>query len=126
MAGTFFLPFGFDWLLLVAMKLMGGYWNAICLFYCLVALFVGLYIYSRKNTFLAISLFINPFGYDALFAYTMHVTGAFWKANLIFYSIALMFFSVYFYIHKKNPIKDALAFFNEILQRTRQLFFRRG
>ena len=103
--GMFFNPFGFDALLLIAIKLTGGYWNAIALLYCLVGLFVILFCFLHKRIYLMLALFINPFGYDALFAWTLHHTSSFWVANSIFYGIAMMFFGVYFYLTKQNPIK---------------------
>jgi hypothetical protein len=105
MAGMFFNPFGFDAVLLIAMKLTGGYWDAIILLYCLVALFATLYYFYRKNVYLMLALFVNPFGYDALFAWTMKQTGSFIAADLIFYGIAFIFFGIYFYLVKLHPIK---------------------
>lgn len=118
-AGLFFNPFGYDFALLGAMKLTGGYWNAISLFYCLLALFLGLYIYSRKNLFLVMGMFINPFGYDILFAWVIHLTGKFWIANLIFYFIAFIFFIVYAFLNKINPllvIKDGFKNYSNKLK----------
>jgi hypothetical protein len=112
MAGMFFNPFGFDAILLIAMKLTNGYWNAIILLYSLVALFAILYYYYRKNFYLMMALFVNPLGYDALFAWTMKQSGSFLYANLFFYSIALIFFSVYFYLSKLHPVKYAKGIIN--------------
>ena len=105
MAGMFFNPFGFDAVLLTAIKLTNGYWNAIVLLYCLVALFAILYYFYRKNSYLMLALFVNPFGYDALFAWTMKQTGSFMKADLIFYGIAFLFFGIYFYLVKLHPVR---------------------
>ena len=82
---TFFLPFGFDAILATAIKLTNGYWNAILLLYCLVALFATLYFFFRKNSFLILALFVNPLGYDFLFAWTMKITGSFLYADMVFY-----------------------------------------
>jgi hypothetical protein len=55
-ASTFFLPFGYDVLFAMIMKLTGSYWAADLFFYFLSALFFGLYIYySGKNPFKNIS-----------------------------------------------------------------------
>lgn len=114
MAGMFFNPFGFDAVLLTAMKLTNGYWNAIILLYCLVALFAILYYFYRKNSYLMLALFVNPFGYDALFAWTMKQTGSFIIADFIFYGIAIMFFGIYFYIVKLHPIKYTIQIFDSL------------
>ena len=122
MLGMFFNPFGFDAVLLVAMKLMGGYWNGIILLYCFVALFAILYYFYRKNSYLMLALFVNPFGYDALFAWTMKQTCSFASADMVFYGIAFAFFGAYFYIIKLHPIRYAIDSFNSLFLRVRRLF----
>jgi len=122
MAGMFFNPFGFDAVLLTAIKLTSGYWNAIILLYCLVALFATLYYFYRKNSYLMLALFVNPFGYDALFAWTMKQTGSFMTADLIFYGIAFMFFGLYFYLIRLHPIKYTIQTFDLIRLKILNLF----
>ncbi len=95
------------------MKLMGGYWEATVLLYFLLALFVGLYIYSRKKIFLTIGLFVNPFGYDFLFYWLMKKTQSFIIADIIFYIISLSFFLLFLHysnINAKIYIKNSTEF----------------
>lgn len=50
-------------------------------------------------------MFLNPFGYDVAFAYTMSLFGgSFVKADIAFYIIASMFFTIFFIASKTNPI----------------------
>lgn len=120
--GTFMNPAGFDAVVLTAMRLTGGYWNAMLLLYCLVAAFAILYFFYRKNIFLMLGLFINPFGYDSLFAWTMKETGSFMAADIIFYGIAISFFIAYFYFSKINPIKYVIYIFKSFNMKVRSLF----
>ncbi len=121
--GIFFNPLGFDAVLLAAMDLTGGYWNAIILLYCLVGLFSILYYFFRKNLYLIIALFVNPLGYEALFAWTMKQTGSFLMADLIFYGIAMLFFGVYFYLVRLHPVRYTLAIANSSLIRIKSIFY---
>lgn len=60
-------------------------------------------------------MFLNPFGYDIAFAYTMSLfDGSFIKADITFYLIAAMFFTVYLVSSKINPVKIANKFFNKL------------
>jgi hypothetical protein len=45
---TFFNPLGFDALFKIVMDWTGSYWITDAIFYCLSALFFGLYFYLRK------------------------------------------------------------------------------
>lgn len=120
--GTFANPAGFDAVVLTAMKLTGGYWNAMLLLYCLVGLFATLYFFYRKNIFLMLALFVNPFGYDSLFAWTMKETGSFMAADLIFYGIAIIFFIAYFHLSRTNPVKYMIYVFKSFNMKVRSLF----
>ena len=68
------------------------------------------------------ALFVNPFGYDALFAWTMKQTGSFMTADLIFYGIAFMFFGLYFYLIRLHPIKYTIQTFDLIRLKILNLF----
>lgn len=49
-------------------------------------------------------MFLNPFGYDIAFAYTMSLwEGSFIKADLTFYAIASLFFIIFLISSKTNP-----------------------
>jgi hypothetical protein len=52
---------------------------------------------SKKDIALMMAMFFLPFGYDALFALIMKVTGSYWGADLVFYFISTFFFTLYFY-----------------------------
>ena len=54
------------------------------------------------------AMFFLPFGYDALFATVMRLTGSFWKADLIFYFISASFLGLYFLFSGKNPFKHLI------------------
>lgn len=47
--GAFFLPFGYDFILYGLMKYVGGYWNAIIVFYVISALFFTLYFITKEK-----------------------------------------------------------------------------
>lgn len=53
-----------------------------------------------KDTSLALCLFFNPFGFDAVQYYLMEITGNIWRANLIMYCIAGLFFGSYILFSK--------------------------
>ena len=50
---------------------------------------------TLRELVLAMALFINPFGYNELFALTMKLTGSYWRASLCFYVIASVLFALY-------------------------------
>lgn len=54
-----------------------------------------------KDTSLALCLFFNPFGFDAVQYYLIEITGNIWKANLIMYCIAGLFFGCYIFLSKR-------------------------
>jgi H+/Cl- antiporter ClcA len=53
-----------------------------------------------KDLSLALCLFFNPFGFDVVQYYLMEVTGSIWRANLVMYCIAGLFFGLYIYLSK--------------------------
>jgi len=52
-----------------------------------------------------LAMFFNPFGFDALFALAMRLTGSFLAADLIFYGISISFFILYFIFSRKAKSK---------------------
>jgi hypothetical protein len=58
-----------------------------------------------KETSLMLAMFFLPFGYDALFKLIMDVTGSYWAADIVFYSISGCFWLSYIlltrYLNKK-------------------------
>lgn len=59
-----------------------------------------------KDMALALCLFFNPFGFDAVQYYLMTLTGNIWKANFVLYCIAGLFFGCYIYLSKKENKKS--------------------
>jgi hypothetical protein len=61
-----------------------------------------------KDTSLMLAMFFLPFGYDALFKLIMDLSGSYWVADSIFYSISGCFWLSYFllsrYLNKSNKI----------------------
>jgi hypothetical protein len=54
-----------------------------------------------KDTSLMLAMFFLPFGYDALFKLIMDITGSYWIADIVFYSISASFFISYFLLTKR-------------------------
>jgi hypothetical protein len=48
-----------------------------------------------KDTSLMLAMFFLPLGYDALFKLMMELTGSYWGADVIFYSISGCFWLSY-------------------------------
>ena len=48
-----------------------------------------------KDASLMLAMFFLPFGYDALFKMIMDITGSYWAADLVFYSISGFFWLSY-------------------------------
>lgn len=60
---------------------------------------------NLSQIFLMLALFFNPFGFDAIQYSLILLTGNLWKANLVMYFIAGLFFGLYIYFRrlaKKN------------------------
>jgi hypothetical protein len=59
-----------------------------------------------RDTSLMLAMFFLPFGYDALFKLMMEITGSYWGADIIFYSISGCFWLSYIlltkYLNKKE------------------------
>jgi len=51
---------------------------------------------------LVLGTFINPLGFDALFAFTTKLTGSYVITDVIFYGLALSFFGLYFLLSRKK------------------------
>jgi len=53
-----------------------------------------------------LAMFFLPLGYDALFKFMMDITGSYWGADVVFYSISGFFWLSYIlltkYINKTN------------------------
>ena len=47
-----------------------------------------------------LAMFFLPFGYDALFKFIMNITGSYWVADIVFYSISGCFFGLYFFLSR--------------------------
>ena len=63
-----------------------------------------------RDTSLMLAMFFLPFGYDTLFKLIMDLTGSYWVADIIFYSISGCFWLCYIfltrYLSKKQPLND--------------------
>ena len=51
---------------------------------------------------LMLATFFNPLGFDALFAYTMKLTGSYWITDAIFYLVSASLFTVYYLLKKRS------------------------
>jgi hypothetical protein len=63
-----------------------------------------------STVMLMIATFFNPLGFDALFALVMKLTGSYWITDIVFYSVSLLFFGLYYYFSQKEnrrPSKDS-------------------
>lgn len=111
MLALFFNPFGFDFVTMLILTLTSSYIITSGILYLLAGSFFGLSIFHLKKNkklsliFMTIGMFLNPFGYDVAFAYTMSLfDGSFLKADIAFYIIASFFFMIFFISSKTNPI----------------------
>jgi len=48
-----------------------------------------------RDTSLMLAMFFLPFGYDALFKLIMDLSGSYWVADIVFYSISGCFWLCY-------------------------------
>jgi hypothetical protein len=55
---------------------------------------------ALREASLMLGMFFLPFGYDALFALIMELTGSYWIADAIFYGISGLFFVSYILLSK--------------------------
>ncbi len=65
---------------------------------------------------LVLATFLNPLGFDAVQLSLIRLTGSYWRANLSMYSLALLFFGLYFYLSRNNP----LGFLVDVVARLRR------
>jgi hypothetical protein len=61
-----------------------------------------------KDTSLMLAMFFLPLGYDALFKLMMELTGSYWGADAIFYSISGSFWLSYILLTKHLNKKENL------------------
>lgn len=62
-----------------------------------------------RDMSLMLAMFFLPFGYDALFKLIMDLTGSYWAADIVFYSISGCFWLSYILLTKhlnKNKTSD--------------------
>jgi hypothetical protein len=59
-----------------------------------------------KDISLALCLFFNPFGFDAVQYTLIRITGSIWNANFVLYCIAGLFFGCYIFFSKKIKKKE--------------------
>jgi hypothetical protein len=59
-----------------------------------------------KDTSLMLAMFFLPFGYDALFKLMMDLSGSYWVADIIFYSISGCFWLSYILLTKHLSKKE--------------------
>ena len=55
---------------------------------------------TLKELSLMLAMFFLPFGYDALFKFIMDITGSYWIADIVFYSISGCLFISYILLKK--------------------------
>ena len=53
---------------------------------------------------LMLGMFFNPLGFDVLFKMVLDWTGSYWATTGIFYFVAALFFGLYFYFSRTNPV----------------------
>lgn len=74
---------------------------------------------------MTIGMFLNPFGYDIAFAYTMSLYGgSFAKADITFYAIAALFFVIFLVTSKTNPITIVKNWFKDCTKKIYSLIGR--
>ena len=60
------------------------------------------YINVLAKICLVLGTFFNPLGFDAAFALVMKFTESYILTDIIFYSVALLFFGLYFILSRKK------------------------
>jgi len=53
---------------------------------------------------LMMAMFLNPLGYDILFAMILNATGSYIVTTVIFYLLSALFFGLFFWFSGVNPI----------------------
>jgi hypothetical protein len=61
-----------------------------------------IFLDNLSQWFLALALFFNPFGFDAVQYMLIKTTGSLWTANFVLYCIAGFFFGLYVIFRKKS------------------------
>ena len=104
---TFLNPLGFDILVYKLTILTNDYWTTMRMLYVFAALFFGLSFLSFKcdnrkqgNIFLVIAMFLNPLGFDILFAFTNYFIKSYVLTTVVFYIGAILFFMLYLHLYK--------------------------
>lgn len=64
-----------------------------------------IFLGNLKDICLMLALFFNPFGFDVLFKMVMNWTGSYWITDVIFYSLAGLFFGFYLYFRRLSKEK---------------------
>lgn len=64
-----------------------------------------IFLGNLKDICLMLALFFNPFGFDVLFKMVMNWTGSYWITDVIFYSVAGLFFGCYIYLRRLSKEK---------------------
>lgn len=103
---TFLNPLGFDILVYKLTILTNDYWTTMRILYAFAALFFGLSFLSFKcdnrkqgNLFLVIAMFLNPLGFDILFAFTNYFIKSYVLTTVVFYLGTIIFFMLYLYLY---------------------------
>ena len=59
-----------------------------------------------RDTSLMLAMFFLPFGYDALFKLVMEISGSYWVADIVFYSISGLFWLCYIFLTRYLSKKE--------------------
>ena len=61
---------------------------------------------KTSSVCLILATFLNPFGFDILFATIMKWTNSYWHTVLIFYFLSAFFFGLYFFLSSSKKLKS--------------------
>lgn len=96
--------------------------------YAFAALFFGLSFLSFKcdnrkqgNIFLVIAMFLNPLGFDILFALTNSLVNSYVLTTVVFYIGAIFFFMLYLRLYKIKLTNGVKMMFNNFGTNIRKL-----
>lgn len=56
------------------------------------------FLSNLSMTFLMLSAFFCPFGFDLLFKFVLDITNSYWITDIIFYLISGLFFLLYLWV----------------------------
>lgn len=125
---TFLNPLGFDILVYKLTILTNDYWTTMRILYAFAALFFGLSFLSFKcdnrkqgNIFLVIAMFLNPLGFDILFALTNSLVNSYVLTTVVFYIGAIFFFMLYLRLYKIKLTNGVKMMFNNFGTNIRKL-----